>query len=444
MGNYLLLAIIGGLFGFYLFIGWRASKQVKGDEDYFLMGRRLTVFPLCFTLLATQLGGGTLLGAAQEAYTKGWMVLFYPLGASLGLFALGLGFGGRLRRMQISTIPEIFEKVYQLPSMRLVASLISMCSLYFILVGQGMATKKFFVTIGKDSPAYFIFFWIVFVAYTVMGGLKAVVDTDVWQALFILVTLVVAVFSADLGSVEWRPSFDLDMLSASDIPWASWLLMPFCFMLIEQDMGQRCFAAKSAKVVAPATMMAGLLLMLGSGTAIMFGVLAKEKGLAIEPDTTVLVAAIEAFTNPTVATFFMAVILMAIVSTADSLLCSISSHLSCDLIRSNNIPPQQKLIVSRIMTFVTGISALALVYYFDSVVTMLMLSYELSVSVLFVPVLMAIILSSPSRQGAMGAMIAGAIGFGLFRVWSLPLPREVLTLLLSLLGYAVGMMRNDP
>ena len=438
MEKYLLLTIIGGLFGFYLWIGWRASKEVQGGVDYFLMGRQLTFFPLCFTLLATQLGGGTLVGAAQEAYTKGWIVLFYPLGASLGLFFLGLGFGGKLRRMQISTIPEIFEKVYRLPSMRLVASLISICSLYFILVGQGIASRKFFVTLGMTSPSYFIFFWIAFVAYTVMGGFKAVVDTDVWQTLFILATLGVALFAVDMGGVQWHPSVDLHTLAASDIPWGSWLLMPFCFMLIEQDMGQRCFAAKSAKVVAPAAIVAGLLLMLSSGTAIMFGVLAKEKGVAIAPGTTVLVAAIEALTSPTVATFLMATILMAIVSTADSLLCSISSHLACDLMGAKNLSVAKRLTLSRGLTFGTGLSALALVYYFDSVVTMLMLSYELSVSVLFVPVLMAMVQSTPSRQGAMGAMIAGAVGFVLFRIWTLPLPKEVSTLLLAFVGYLIS------
>ena len=184
--------------------------------------------------------------------------------------------------------------------------------------------------------------------------------------------------------------------------------------------------------------------MVSSGTAIMFGVLAKERGLEVEEGSTVLVVAIEALTNPTVATLLMATILMAIVSTADSLLCSISSHLACDLMGSKKLSTAKRLTLSRGLTFGTGISSLVLVYSFDSVVTMLMLSYELSVSVLFVPVLMAMIKSSPSRHGAVGAMIAGAVGFGLFRVWALPLPKEVMTLLLALTGYGVGSLFGIP
>ena len=178
--------------------------------------------------------------------------------------------------------------------------------------------------------------------------------------------------------------------------------------------------------------------MIGSGIAIMFGVIAKEKGIVVKAGTTILAAAIEEFTNPTVATLFMATIIMAIVSTADSLLCSISSHLCCDLFATEAMPPKKKLRLSRGLTFVTGLSALVLVFYFESVVTMLMLSYELSVSVLFVPVLMAVLRKKPSAKGAIGAVISGALGFCLFRIYAPFLPKEVLTLLLSLAGYAIG------
>ena len=186
MNLFLFLIIQACLWGVQLLIGIFSARAVKSEDDYFLMGRKLTLFPLACTLLATQLGGGTLLGACQEAYTLGWAVLLYPLGASLGLLTVGLGFGSKLRGMQISTIPEIFEHVYQARGLRLLASVISIVSLYCILIGMGIATRKFFVTIGIESPIWFALFWTLFVSYTVLGGLKAVVDTDVIQALFIL------------------------------------------------------------------------------------------------------------------------------------------------------------------------------------------------------------------------------------------------------------------
>lgn len=439
MNHTLLLIVTGLLFGLYLWMGRRASASVQANDDYYLMGRGLSFAPLFLTLLATQLGGGVLLGAAQESYQKGWAVLAYPLGQSLGFLALGLGFGAKLRRMNISTMAEIFEKIYASRQLRWVASVISMCSLYFILVGQGVAAKSFLISIGLENSTWFIIFWAVFVGYTVMGGLKAVVDTDIIQALFIFIGLFAAVLCLDLPSIATAISWSPDGVNcAHNIPWASWLLMPFCFMLIEQDMGQRCFAARTPGVIAPAAITSGLVLFLCSGIAVTFGVIAAQSGIESPADSSILIAAMTQLTNPWVATLFMGVIVMAIASTADSLLCSIGSHLSCDFLALNTLPEKTQLILSRLVTFLTGISALLFVYLFDSVVEVLIFSYELSVSVLLVPIVMAVLKKKPCRGGALLAMVSGMAGFVLFRILEIPLPKELATLSLSFFGYAIG------
>lgn len=439
MNTTLLITVTGALFALYLWMGRRASASVSENDDYFLMGRGLGFFPLFLTLLATQLGGGVLLGAAQEAYQKGWAVLAYPLGQSLGFLALGLGFGAKLRRMDISTIAEIFEKIYESRHLRWVASVISMCSLYFILVGQGVAAKSFFMSIGLENPIWFVIFWGVFVGYTVMGGLKAVVDTDIIQALFIFIGLAAAFICLDLADVmsaaSWSP-----VTASADIPWSSWLLMPFCFMLIEQDMGQRCFAAKTPSIIRPAAITSGFVLFACSSVAIIFGVMASKMGLVAPEGSSILITAMTTLTNPFVASLFMGVVVMAIASTADSLLCSIGSHLSCDFLALRPMKDKTQLTLSRILTFAVGLSALFLVYMFDSVVSVLILSYELSVSALLVPVVMAVLSKKPSKTGAFLAVMSGIGGFILFRAISpLPLPKELLTLAASALGYGVGM-----
>ncbi|NGX53954.1 MAG: Sodium/pantothenate symporter, partial [Chlamydiae bacterium] len=123
----------------FIWLGKKASGQVKSQEDYFLGGRSLGLFPLAMTLLATQLGGGVLMGGAEEAYRSGWMVICYPLGAVLGLLLLGLGFGAKLRRLNITTIAEIFEKIDGSKRLRKAASSLSFISLFMILVGQGIS-----------------------------------------------------------------------------------------------------------------------------------------------------------------------------------------------------------------------------------------------------------------------------------------------------------------
>lgn len=433
----LLLGLAGLLGSLYIWIGLRASKSVQSNEDYFLMGRKLTFFPLCLTLLATQLGGGSLLGAAQEAYLKGWIVLVYPLGAAIGLIVLGMGFGAKLRRLNIATIAEVFELVYGSRRQRFIASSLSVVSFYLILVGQGIAARKFCLAVGMGEPV-FVLFWFAFVAYTVMGGLKAVVDTDILQALFIVASLIAACFSIDRSLVSISQEELAGGMSVTNVPWGSWLLMPLLFRLIEQDMGQRCFAAKTPGVICPSAIVAALLFFGSSAVAIAFGVLARGLNLAGGEGSSVLVAAVRALTNPVVTTLFMGGILMAVASTADSILCSIASNLSCDFLSSDRISERQRINISRLLTLATGLSALAVGYLFDNVVAVLIISYELSVCVLFVSVIAAVLLNRPSPLGAYLSMACGGIGFILFRVVPTPLPKEILTLALSFFGYLLG------
>jgi len=439
----LFFALVGLLGAIYLWIGKNASNNLDTNEDYFLMGRKLTFFPLTLTLLATQLGGGTLLGAAEEAYANGWTVLFYPIGTCLGLFILGFGFGGKLRNLNITTVAEIFDKIYKSRSQRYIASALSIICMFIILVAQSIASRKFFVSIGADNPLIFIGFWSILIIYTVMGGLKAVVNTDILQALFIVATLALTFCFIDITNVIPEATLSIDTLSVASeesrsIPWTAWILMPLLFMLIEQDMGQRCFAAKNSKVVSFSAITAGIILMVSSCVAIYFGVLAKGLGIQPTANSSILIEAVKVLTNPTVATIFMAGIFMAVISTADSLLCSISSNLSCDFLTNSSISDKQNVKVSQILTLMTGLFALGISFFYESVVSMLMISYELSVSVLFVPIVAAVLCARPSWIGAYFSMILGAIGFVIFPYIDCIIPKEVLTILASTFGYVIG------
>lgn len=435
---YAILTIMGVV---YVWMGKTSSKDLESSEDYFFMGRKLTLFPMFLTLLATQLGGGALIGAADEGFLNSWWVLFYPLGATLGFFALATGFGGKLRDLNISTIAEIFEKVYGSIPLRKAASVLSILTLFFILVAQGIASRTFFHSLGIDSPLIFFAFWAVLILYTVMGGLKAVVKTDILQALFIVIVLVLTFFVAEAPEIS--VSAATPEAGSGSIPWIRWLLMPLLFMLIEQDMGQRCFAAINSRVVSIASICAGLTLFLTSSIAIYFGIMASKSGLSVSQGESVLIEMVKIATNPTVTAFFMVAIFVAVISTADSLLCSIGSNLYCDFLTAKVSSSEKQIAISRWLTLATGLLSFALTFLFDSVLSVLMLSYELSVSLLFVPVIIAVLAQNPSRLGASVAMGSGAVSFALFFFFDPIVPREILVQLFAFGGYVVGALLDQ-
>src|SRR5690606_4597556 len=113
MSIYFFTIILAVFFIAYICVGMNASRKTNTLDDYFLMNKKLSLFPLSMTLLAIMFGGVILVGSAQIAYTKSWWVLLYPLGTLLGFVVLSCGFGAKLRKLNLNTMPEIFESVYQ-------------------------------------------------------------------------------------------------------------------------------------------------------------------------------------------------------------------------------------------------------------------------------------------------------------------------------------------
>ncbi|KPK32880.1 MAG: hypothetical protein AMS24_02815 [Chlamydiae bacterium SM23_39] len=420
----------------YIIIGKAAAVKTETVEDYFLSKKGLGIFSLTLTLLATQLGGGALLGSADEAYLKGWVVIFYPLGMSLGLIVLSLGFGARLKNLGLKTIAELFQKVYGSYRLRQIVSILSIATLFFILVVQGIAARKFFASIGFDFNYVFLSFWFVVILYTTIGGFKGVVNTDIVQTIFIVGTLILVFFVSKSFLIIPQETVNVRSFY-KNVPWIGWLLMPLLFMIIGQDMGQRCFSAKNSKIISKAGIIAAVILMISCSFAIYFGVLAKKLGLDISANKGVLMTTISAVTNPVITTIFACTILMVIISTADSLLCSIASNLSFDLIFLKNKTAKNQLIISQIITFTVGISAMLCSYFFNNILFVLIQSYEFFVSILFIPCTMAIFYKKLSIKPAVSSMIVGTICFIGFKLWIPPISKEILTLSFSYFSFFV-------
>lgn len=142
-------------------------------------------------------------------------------------------------------------------------------------------------------------------------------------------------------------------------------------------------------------------------------------------------------TNPWITALVGCAVLAAIISTATSLINAISSNLSSDF-KLSFLQNVDSMKVVKGITCIISIEAIFFAFYFDNIVDLLIQSYELSVSCLFVPVIMALFKRKGNFISACTTIILGAIGFVLFRIYPIDFPKEILSLLLSILGYGVG------
>lgn len=438
MNLLLFIVLLFGLQAICLIVGKKASKHLKDQDDYFLAGKSVRFFPLMMTFLATQVGGGLILGAAEEAYQFGWSVFFYPLGATLGLLVLGLGIGKKLAQFKVSTVAQILEVVYGSPVLRKIASILSVISLFMILIAQVIASQKFLFSLGVTNPFIFIGFWAIVVFYTVQGGMKAVVATDIIQAAFFMIVFLFCLgFAMYVDPISFLPSTQLSQTVFVPSKLCGWLFMPLLFMVIEQDMAQRCFAGKSPSIVSKASLVAGICTLIICVVPIFFGVLGKVYGIDVPQGASVLMTMVAKMTNPWITAVVGCAILAAIISTADSLINAISSNLSSDF-SFRFLQKKNPVRFVQAMTAVISIAAIFCSFYFNNVVDLLIQSYELSVSCLFVPIFFALFKKQGSFLSALLAMLCGVLGFCLFRIVPIAFPKEIISVVLSLLGYGVG------
>ena len=389
-----------------LYFGRRAGEHVEGKEAYFLSNRNIKYVALTITILATQLGGGTLIGISDEAYQKGWIALLYPLGVYLGLMLLSFGIGARLRTAQITTLPELFEKVYHSVLLRRIAGFMSALSLLLILVVQGIASRRFFASIGYDEPLLLILFWSVVILYTVVGGLRAVVNTDIVQAVFLGSTLIVLFIVTLFAIPHLEILFTQNQnttLAASD--YINWLLMPMLFMIIGQDMGQRCSAAITPATVSKAMASAALLYLLLAFVPASLGIMAHQLNLPIEPGRSILLSTVMQLTNPTLTTFAACGILMAIISTANSLLCALSANLAID------VWPKASVRTAKSLTLMSGILAIGSSFFLDNVVSVMIIAYEAFIYLFFTAILMGVFLKKPPLWLCVTSILLGLLLF---------------------------------
>lgn len=398
-----------------LYIGVRAAKNDTSTDDYFLSSRNLGVFSLTATILATQIGGGTIIGASQEAYEKGFSVILYPMGVVLGLLFLSVQIGKTQRNFKLSTISEIFELCYRSKLLRKVASFICILSLTSILIGQGIAAKKFFISMGFSSNFFFLIFWAIVIIYTAFGGLKAVVQTDIFQAIFMFsvlaITFLFLIFQSKLN-------IDFSTISASEstsaeVPYFSWLFMPMLYMLIEQDMAQRCFAAKNSLDIPKACRISALLVFLCVVPAIVIGLTARANAFSCPDTSCMLTEFISTTCPPSLSILFNCAILVAVISTADSLICSISSLFVYDFFRNVSFKGVSEIRFAQLFTLVLGIFCMLASLYFNDVVFMLILAYEMAVCSLLASIFMALVKKSTDQKAAYQSI---AIGFIIFAI----------------------------
>jgi SSS family solute:Na+ symporter len=405
----------------------------------FLAGRNAGWFIVGASIFATNIGSEHLVGLAGSGASGAFPAAQFELIAVFALLLLGWLFVPFYVRSGVFTMPEFLERRYS-SGVRVYLAAISIV---------GYVLTKISVTIAAGGIVFEalmgIDFWtgavVVVVAtgiYTVIGGMRAVLVTDMFQ-MFVMVggAIVVTIIGLEAvgGFGELRASVPPGYLSLwratsdPEFPWTGILfgapILAVWYWCTDQYIVQRTLAAKSVGEARRATLLAASLKLLPLFIFVLPGViayaLAQRGDIALDDPDRALATLIGSLLPAGLRGLVVAGLLAALMSSLSSVFNSCAALITIDVYRrlAPNHSARRLVLVGQAATLAMVLFGLAWIPLMDIISSQLYV-YLQSVQAYISPPIAAVFLLGvlwprANARGALAALVTGLV-LGLSRL----------------------------
>lgn len=192
-----IMLLISALIG--VWYGCGPGGKQKTTSEYLLGNRKMRHFPVAISLLVSYLSAITLLGVPSEIYTYGAQYYVLILSYFIICGTVAIVFVPMFRRVNLTCANEYLELRFSV-GVRMVGCVFYLLEyvlyLFVVLYAPSLALEA---VAGIPLSASILTTGLVCTFYTTLGGLKAVIWTDVFQSLIMISGLIVVVI---VGSLE--------------------------------------------------------------------------------------------------------------------------------------------------------------------------------------------------------------------------------------------------
>ncbi|MDR1574089.1 MAG: sodium:solute symporter family protein [Clostridiales Family XIII bacterium] len=371
-------------------IGIFASKRTKNAQDFAVAGRRLSMFVALCTIIASEWGGGNVMGVSADAYAYGVSAYIYPLSMGIGIFLLGLLLAKKYWSIEEISMCKYIRKRYS-KRCEILATVLMLLSIMLVTGSQfksgGFLAETVF---GLPHAQAVVIFAIIVCIYTSLGGLLAVAYNDTLNLILGGVGLIVCLIFGlnQVGGVTELiraiPESHTDPRPYGSWIWAVDYLASCTFvMLAVPELIQRIWACKTPETARKACMA-------GSVVYVAYGVISLTLGLiallllpGIDAGMAIPALVMELFPR-LIAMFIILSILAALVSTADTMLLICSAMIVEDLIKpfaKREFDDKESLRLMRVFVFVVGLVTVLFATGFDRVLGLILFSYYVYIGI---------------------------------------------------------------
>src|SRR5262249_24638600 len=197
--------VIGGYLLAITAFGSYFARFQKTTRDYFLTGRSVPWWAICFTIVATETSTLTFISVPATAYAGDMTFLQLALGYIIGRLLISAIFIPAYFRGDLMTSYELLQR-------RFGARVKNLSAIIFLLTRSLADGIRLFATALVSSvvthvpvTAAVMIIGVAMIIYTVRGGASAVIWTDVVQ-LFVYIAGAAVVFASLLTMIPggWR------------------------------------------------------------------------------------------------------------------------------------------------------------------------------------------------------------------------------------------------
>jgi len=356
-----------------------SSKESTTLRGYFIADKKLPPWVVAFSTNATGESGWLLLGLTGMGYAVGAHAFWVVLGEVVGISLAWILVSRRLKRLadktDAITLPDVLAARFNDKHhvLRRISVLIILVMVMTYVAAQMVATGKAF-----DGFTDLNYTWgvvvgsTIIIAYTLVGGFKAVAWTDLIQGILMLLGLIILpivsinagggwdsilskLMAQDPGLLSvWGPDGKSTLAMIGII---SFVAIGVPFMGVPQLM-VRFMSARSEKSLVPAMTISVLVILMFDIGAVLTGMAGRAMFPGLEDPESILPLMSNAMLPEWMAGIMMVVVLAAIMSTVDSLLILASSTVVRDYmqkIRGSSLSEKALANRGKLLTLVIGV-----------------------------------------------------------------------------------------
>lgn len=445
-GSQVIKLIILGLYLLgMLIIGIITFSKNEDFQDYVLGGRKLGKWSTALSAQASDMSGWLLVGLPGAAYVAGVEAGWIAIGLGLGTFANWKILAKKLRIYtekvgNALTLPDYYEKRFEDKSgiLRLIPALVIIIFFTVYTAAQfSTGAKLFEMLLGVPYQAALIIGAIVIIGYTFLGGFLAVSLTDVIQGMLMFFALVIVpVFAVvELGGaavvkdgvLAFDPNF-LSLFKATGSTGSVSLLSIVTNMAWglgyfgQPHILARFMAIHDPEELKASRRIATVWVVITLVASVACGVIGRYyfANAPLGDSEQVFMLMVNQMFPAAIAGIFLAAILAASMSTADSQLLVTAASISEDIYYKHinkNADDKKKLLAGRIAVIIVSIISVFIAFDPNSSVFGLVANAWAGLGAAFGPVtLLSVFWRRMNRFGAMAGMASGA---GTVLIWNM-------------------------